>query len=98
MRVLEEKFGKPHPELADYKPLAPQLEWLQAAFLRLHRRRQVTEIGLQPLPFETLTVFAEKIMNLKGDAMDSFIRIIEHIDNGVLHDFYVARNAQHTNK
>ena len=91
MLTLEEKFGKPHPELEGYQPLAPELNWLQAAYFRLHRRRQISEIGLQPLPFTDLTVFAEKILHLEGDLSDAFIRIIEHVDSGVLYDFHKSR-------
>lgn len=91
MRHLEERFGKPHPELEGYRPLPSQLEWLQAAYFRLHRRRHISEIGLQPLPFTDLTVFAEKVLSLEGDTYDAFIRIIEHVDSGVLYDFYKSK-------
>lgn len=91
MRNLEERFGKPHPELEGYRPLAPQLQWLQAAYFRLHRRRHLSEIGLQPLPFDTLVLFAEKVLHLEGELSDSFIRIIEHVDSGVLYDFHKSK-------
>lgn len=91
MRTLEEKFGRPHPELEQYRPLARELEWLQAAYFRLHRRRQISEIGLQPLSHQEIVHFAERVMHLKGEFSDAFIRIIEHVDNGVLYDSYKSR-------
>lgn len=92
MRRLEETFGKPHPALANYKPLAPQLEWLQAAFIRLHRRRQISQAGVQPLSHQDLMHFAEKVLRLPDAIVDSFVRIMEHTDNAVLSDFYNSRN------
>ena len=91
MRTLEEKFGTPHPELKEYRPLTPELNWLQAAYFRLHRRRQITEIGLQPLPFPDLVTFARDILRLDGEMFDTFIRIMEHVDSGVLYDFHKSR-------
>lgn len=91
MKRLEEKFGKPHPELMGARPLHPELQWLQTSFFRLHRRRRVTESGLEPLAFQDITHFANEVIELPRDLKGFFIQIMEATDQAVLQDHYSQR-------
>ena len=91
MKRLEERFGKPHPELLGFRPLHKELQWLQTSFFRLHRRRRITESGLQPLAFQDITHFANEVIELPGDLKGFFIQIMEATDQAVLHDYYSQR-------
>lgn len=88
---LEEAFGKPHPELEGYKPLRPEFEWLKNSYFRLHRRRQISEQGLQPIAFESMTHFADRVLELPGDMVSVFVQIIEATDQAVLEDYFKKR-------
>lgn len=94
MRRLEKVFGKPHPELEGFKPLHPQLEWIQTAYLRLHRRRKFYETGIQPLSFEEITHFADRVLELPRDLVSVFVQIIEVTDQAVLEDYFQKRNKE----
>lgn len=94
MRRLERQFGRSHPELEGCAPLAPQLEWLQAAFFRLHRRRQHSESGLQPLSHQDMTHFTREVLNLPESSIGMVVRILEATDNAVLFDFYERQREE----
>lgn len=91
MRRLENVFGKPHPELEGVKPLHPDFVWLQTSFLRMHRRRQVNEGGLQPLSFLELTHFADRVLELPRSLVSTFVQIMESTDQAVLEDYFNRR-------
>lgn len=91
MRRLEKAFGKPHPELEGYKPLHPDLVWLETSYLRLHRRRRMTEVGLDPLAFAEITHFADRVLELPRDLVSVFVQIIEATDQAVLEDYFKKR-------
>lgn len=87
MKVMEERFGKPHPEMQGYKATPPHLHWLQSAFFRLHRRRPVSDMGgLRPISYEQIMTFGERVMQLPDELMPFFINAIEEIDDAVLSD------------
>lgn len=88
MRKLEKQTGQPHPLLEQCPPLSSELEWLQAAFLRLHRRRQHTENGLQPLSHSELSNFIKNVLEVPHSYIGVVTRIFEATDDAVLYDFY----------
>lgn len=88
MRVLEEKFGTPHPALEGFKEPPAQLSWLVDAFFRLHRRRQHHQNGYQPIAFQDMADFATRVLRLPEDLHSLFFRTIEETDNAVLFDHY----------
>lgn len=87
MQEMERRFGKAHPEMEGYSPTPPHLLWLQSAFLRLHRRRQYDTMGhMEPITYEQMTSFGERVLKLNEELMDFFVSAIEEIDNAVLGD------------
>lgn len=98
MRRLEKKTGKTHPLLDGCPPLAPELEWLQAAFLRLHRRRQHSESGLQPITHQELENFARNVIEVPPSTIPIVVRILEATDDAVLFDFYERQRAEREEK
>ena len=82
------KFGKKHPALESFKEPLPAFGWLTEAFFRLHRRRQHTENGFQPLTSLEITHFAGKVLRLNNDLKPLFFRCMEETDNAVLYDHY----------
>lgn len=87
MKLMEERFGKTHPEMQGYIPTPPHLYWLQSAFFRLHRRRPVSDMGgPRPISYEQIMVFGERVIQLPDELMTFFINAIEEIDDAVLSD------------
>lgn len=93
MRRMEERFGKKHPELEGYRPLPSTLYWLQIAFFRMHRRRDIDEGGPKPLSYTAMIDYAEKIQRLKPHLVPFFVRVIEETDNAVLEDHRRSRDS-----
>lgn len=93
MKVLEERFNRPHPELINHRPVPAQLIWLQSAFLRLHRRRRLSEQGiLQPLTLHEIVDFAERNLQVPKNLWPLFSWVMEETDNAVMEDYYAARS------
>lgn len=88
MQELEARFGTPHPELVGFKEPPPALRWMVDAFFRLHKRRQLAEMGFQPLSTTEIAQFADLVLRLKGEVRDLFIRVMEETDNAVMFDNY----------
>lgn len=94
MRDLEERFGRKHPALEDFKEPLPQFNWLAEAFFRLHRRRQHAENGFQPIPLQEIAFFGKSILHLTPDLQPLFLRCMEETDNAVLYDHYSRTKEQ----
>lgn len=90
---MEARFGTPHPELEGFKEPNPSFGWLVDGFFRLHKRRQLGEMGVQPLGLRDITEFADQVIRVREDLRALFIRTMEATDNGVLYDNY-ARASQ----
>lgn len=88
---MEEKFGKPHPELENYKEPAKELGWIVESFFRLHRRRGISEFGMQPLTMVDIATFGSDILCLDKSLIKVFFRYMEEIDNAVLSDYYTTK-------
>ncbi|CAD5377362.1 hypothetical protein OF001_U20289 [Pseudomonas sp. OF001] len=88
MKTLEQKFGKPHPELEGFKEPLPQFSWLPESFFRLHRRRQHHESGFQPFPLREIADFGRHVLRLDNSLQPLFFRCMEETDNAVLYDHY----------
>lgn len=93
MRRLEAQFGKPHPELEGYKPLHSDLQWLETSFFRLHRRRQASESGIQPLSYQDITHFADRVIELPCHLVRTFTEIMEVTDHAVVSDYYAQQKG-----
>lgn len=92
MQAMEERFGRVHPEMKGYKPVPEHLLWLQSAFFRLHRRREVTETGgYRPISYEDMERFGQRVLKLPEDVMDFFMSAIEEIDEAVLSDYHAKK-------
>ncbi|QYW06474.1 hypothetical protein uan_062 [Pseudomonas phage UAntarctica] len=91
---MEKKFGKPHPKLESYKEPLPMHQWLPDAFFALHRRRQMGENGYQPLTYQEMAVYAERVLRLHPGSSRLFYKTMEETDNAVLYDHYVSSNAK----
>lgn len=94
MKDLEEKFGKKHPGLEDFKDPPEQFDWLPQAYFRLHRRRQHAEFGFQPITFQEMTYFAESVLHLGKPLQPLFYRCIEAVDNAVIYDQYTTAKSK----
>jgi len=88
MKDLEEKFGRKHPALEDFKEPPPAMRWLVDSFFRLHRRRQHTENGFQPLQYQEMAHFADHVLQVDQDLRSLYFKTMEETDNGVLFDHY----------
>jgi hypothetical protein len=93
-QALEKKFNKKHPKLENFKEPLPMHQWLTDAFFRLHRRRQLGEHGYQPLSYQEMADFAERIIKVHPSQMDLFYRTMEATDNAVLYDHYETSKAK----
>ncbi len=88
MHALQERFGKPHPELVDFVEPQPVFHWLIQAYFRLHRRRHFSDMGgMQPIPYSELTVYAGKVQRIDRSLEPLFYRSMEATDNAVLYDY-----------
>lgn len=94
MRVLEEKFGSPHPALEGFKEPRPEFSWLVDAFFRLHRRRQHHQNGFQPLSYQELADFAAQVLKLPPSFHRLFFLTMEETDNAVLFDHYTKTREE----
>lgn len=88
MQELEARFGTPHPELEGFKKPNSSFHWLVDGFFRLHKRRQLGEVGIQPLGLNDITEFGDKVIRVREDLRALFIRTMEETDNAVLYDSY----------
>lgn len=48
---------------------------------------------LQPLGYDEINLFAEKVLNLKSEMMPFFFRVMENTDNEVLKAFSEKRST-----
>lgn len=55
----------------------------------MHRRRQLTDNGFQPLTFGEITTFSREVLDLPQRLHRFFVRVMEEADNAVLHDHYL---------
>lgn len=95
MRQLEKKFGKPHPELLEFKEPPEALGWLISAYFRLHRRRQHSDMGtMLPLTLSEMAVFYSHAIRLDRSLEPLFFRCMEATDNAVLYDQHKRVSAQ----
>lgn len=88
MKDLEERFGRRHPALEGFKDPPPAMRWLVDAFFRLHRRRQHTENGFQPLQYQEMAHFSDHVLRVDRDLRRLYFRAMEETDNAVLYDHY----------
>lgn len=94
--MLEKKFGKPHPKLAEFKEPFKAHLWLPQAFFRLHRRRQFGQHGYQPLGYQEMADFARHVLRLEHpDQLDLYYLTIEETDNAVLYDQAMKSQAKY---
>lgn len=68
--------------------------WLPSAFFRLHRRRQFGQNGYQPLSYQEMADFAERVLRLHPDQMDLFYLTMEETDNAILYDQFTKSEAE----
>jgi hypothetical protein len=90
---MEEKFGKKHPAMEGYREPAEPYMWLVDSFFRLHRRRQLGQSGYQPLAYQELADFAERVLKLGPLSESLYYRAMEETDNGVLYDHYAKQKS-----
>ena len=68
-------------------------------FFRLHRRRQLSDNGFQPLSYGEICDYCDKVKQVHPSLRDWLIRTLEEIDNGVLYDYYQKQtSARESNK
>lgn len=67
----------------------PLHQWLVSAFFRLHRRRQLGQNGYQPLSYQEMADYAERVAKVHPNQLELFYMTIEETDNGVLYDQYM---------
>lgn len=91
---MEKKFGKKHPKLVDFVEPLPIHRWLPNAFFRLHRRRQFGNTGYQPLSYQEMADFAERVLRLHPEQMSLFYLTMEETDNAILYDQYTKAEAK----
>lgn len=72
----------------------PIHRWLSDAFFRLHRRRQFGQSVCQPLSYQEMADFAERILKLHPDQADLFYLTMEETDNAFLYDQYIKSKAE----
>lgn len=75
------------------EPLKPY-RFLVDAFFRLHRRRQFGEHGYQPIPYQELADFGERVLKLPPDLLSLYYGVMEATDNAVLYDHFKKQRAQ----
>lgn len=86
--MLEKKFGKKHPKLETFVEPLPPYRWLANAFFRLHRRRQFGQHGYQPLPYQEMADYGERVLKLHKDQMSLYYLTMEETDNAILYDHF----------
>lgn len=52
------------------------------------------ENGYQPLTFQEMAVYAEKVLHLRPAMSRLYFKTMEETDNGVLYDHFVSSNAK----
>lgn len=72
----------------------PLHRWLSDSFFRLHRRRQFGQHGYQPLSYQEMADFAERILKLHPDQSDLFYLTMEETDNAILYDQHMKTKAE----
>lgn len=78
----------------DYVEPLPIHNWLAESFFRLHRRRQIGQHGYQPLPYQEMADFAERILKLHPEQADLFYLTMEETDNAILYDQHMQTKAE----
>jgi hypothetical protein len=74
------------------EPLPPY-RFLVDAFFRLHRRRQIGQHGIQPIPYGDMADYAERVLRLPDSLRAMYFAAMEATDNGVLYDHYEKQKA-----
>ncbi len=74
------------------EPLPPY-RFLIDAFFRLHRRRQIGQHGIQPIPYGDMADYAERVLRLPESMRGLYFAAMEATDNGVLYDHYEKQKA-----
>lgn len=87
-KLLEERFGTPHPALQSYREPHDSQLWLVKAFFRLHKRRGVMDYGPIPITYPEMVMMGEKILNLNEPMLKFFYESIEEVDEEVLSYLY----------
>ncbi|WP_443699590.1 hypothetical protein [Pseudomonas sp.] len=68
-------------------------QWLVSAFFRLHRRRQFGQNGYQPLSYQEMADFADRVLRLGDEEREWFFVAMEETDNAVLYDRHMKDKA-----
>lgn len=76
-----------------YREPLPPYRFLVDAFFRLHRRRQFSEHGYQPFPYQELADFGERVLKLPKPLLGMYYAAMEATDNGVLYDHFQKQKA-----
>lgn len=74
------------------EPLPPY-RFLVDSFFRLHRRRQIGQHGIQPIPYGDMADYAERVLRLPESLRNLYFAAMEATDNGVLYDHYEKQKA-----
>lgn len=69
------------------EPLPPY-RWLANAFFRLHRRRQFGQHGYQPLPYQEMADYGERVLKLHPSQLSLYYLTMEETDNAILYDHF----------
>jgi hypothetical protein len=85
---LEKRFGKKHPKLESFAEPLPPYRWLATAFFRLHRRRQFGQHGYQPLSYQEMADYGERVLKLVPSQFSLYYLTMEETDNAILYDHF----------
>lgn len=69
------------------EPLPPY-RWLANAFFRLHRRRQFGQHGYQPLSYQEMADYGERVLKLHPSQLSLYYLTMEETDNAILYDHF----------
>lgn len=75
------------------QPLAPYM-FLVRSFFSLHRRRQIGQHGIQPIPYGDMADYADRVLRLPDCMRSMYFAAVEAADNGVLYDYYAKQTAE----
>lgn len=90
---MEERFGRKHPAMENFREPLPPYRFLVDAFFRLHRRRQFSQHGYQPIAYQEMADFGERVLGLHPSMMKLYYAAMEAADNGVLYDHFQKSKA-----
>lgn len=74
------------------EPLPPY-RWLANAFFRLHRRRQFGQHGYQPLSYQEMADYGERVLKLHPSQLSLYYLTMEETDNAILYDHFNKTKA-----